>query len=249
MSTIDILNQELLAGHASTQPAHQALKERYRHLAQSYALLENAIAVLSDMRTNESDVYYGGFTQRLDIGSDDTHLPSIWEEDIFKRMHPDDLDEKHLQELCFYHFIKRQPATTRTDFYLMSQMRMRSAKGTYIPVLHRMFYIYAPSSHRPWLALCLYSALVHDMTPRCVVVNSAKGDVMELGKREGETILSDREKQILALIHQGLTSKEIAARLFISVNTVSRHRQDILAKLRVKNSIEACRMGKTLGVI
>ena len=35
----------------------------------------------------------------------------------------------------------------------------------------------------------------------------------------------------------------------ISVNTVSRHRQEILAKLQVKNSIEACRVAQDLGLI
>jgi len=37
--------------------------------------------------------------------------------------------------------------------------------------------------------------------------------------------------------------------LSISVNTVSRHRQEILGKLQVKNSIEACRIAKELQLL
>ncbi len=46
-----------------------------------------------------------------------------------------------------------------------------------------------------------------------------------------------------------MMSKEIAAALSISVNTVSRHRQEILGKLQVKNSIEACRVARELRLI
>ena len=50
-------------------------------------------------------------------------------------------------------------------------------------------------------------------------------------------------------INNGLMSKEIAAELFISVNTVNRHRQNILMKLQATNSVEACRIAKSLNLI
>ena len=82
-----------------------------------------------------------------------------------------------------------------------------------------------------------------------MVVNSANGQVIELDMRNNEKILSAREKQVLNLIDKGLISKEIAAALSISINTVSRHRQEILSKLQVKNSIEACRIAKDLKLL
>jgi len=45
------------------------------------------------------------------------------------------------------------------------------------------------------------------------------------------TALTRREEQILCLIGQGQSSQEIAARLSISVATVSNHRKRICAKL------------------
>ena len=62
-------------------------------------------------------------------------------------------------------------------------------------------------------------------------------------------ILSARELQVLALIEQGMTSNAIAGSLCISKHTVSRHRQEILAKLQAKNSAEACRRAKQLKLI
>lgn len=50
-----------------------------------------------------------------------------------------------------------------------------------------------------------------------------------------ETGLSPRETEILQLIADGLTDREIAERLFISVNTAKTHLKNILAKLQLKS--------------
>jgi DNA-binding NarL/FixJ family response regulator len=55
--------------------------------------------------------------------------------------------------------------------------------------------------------------------------------------------------EILCLIERGWMSKEIASELFISINTVNRHRQNILMKLQANNSVEACRIAKSLKLI
>lgn len=48
--------------------------------------------------------------------------------------------------------------------------------------------------------------------------------------------LSSRENQIFNLIALGLTSKEIAALLDISLETVSTHRKNMIKKLNIKGS-------------
>ena len=88
-----------------------------------------------------------------------------------------------------------------------------------------------------------------DIPTPCMIINSVNGQMIELDKQDNTKVLSVRERQVLTLIDRGQTSKQIADVLSISINTVSRHRQEILAKLRVKNSIEACRVAKDLKVI
>ncbi len=51
-------------------------------------------------------------------------------------------------------------------------------------------------------------------------------------------ILTDQEKEIVRLIGQGLTNKEISERLFLSPNTVKFHISDIMQKLMVKRRAE-----------
>ena len=47
-----------------------------------------------------------------------------------------------------------------------------------------------------------------------------------------------RELEILHLIGDGYSTKQIAEKLYISINTVETHRRHLLEKLGVKNSME-----------
>lgn len=251
MDTVDILNKEFSMQDFTGDQPYDEMLVRYKDIACNYARMENVIAVLSDLRTRSSYIYYGGFSQMLERGGRkrEDKVSSIWEKELFGLMHQDDLENKHWQELCFYHFMKRQPKRKRSDYYLASKIRMMSCTGSYLSVLHRMFYVLLPSSDSLWLALCLYGPLTIELPSQCMIVNSVTGHVTELEKQNSKKILSARERQILTMIDKGLTSKEIARLLSISINTVSRHRQEILANLQVNNSIEACRIAKDLKLI
>ncbi len=51
-------------------------------------------------------------------------------------------------------------------------------------------------------------------------------------------MITPKEKEILQLIADGLSSKEIARRLNISFYTVQTHRKNMLAKVGAKNTAE-----------
>lgn len=63
------------------------------------------------------------------------------------------------------------------------------------------------------------------------------------------TTLTDREAEILACISEGLSNRDIAARLFVSENTVKKHVQNIFAKLEVGNRVHALAKARALGWI
>lgn len=250
MDIVDKLNRKLLKKDFVSRKgtAYQEELETYKGIARGYAVMEHAVAVLSDLRSDLSYIYYGGFSRTLGLPgqASDERVDSIWEEKILRLIHPDDLHGKYLQELRFFHWISRLPGKSRRDYYLSGRLRMRDASGNYLPVLHRMFYVPAPWDHSLWLALCLYNPLLTEYPEDCVVVHAVTGQVRRLEKCHAGSILTEREKQVLRLIDQGMMSKTIAGQLSISVNTVSRHRQEILKKLRVSNSIEACRVAREL---
>ncbi|MGD8474471.1 MAG: response regulator transcription factor, partial [Anaerolineae bacterium] len=51
--------------------------------------------------------------------------------------------------------------------------------------------------------------------------------------------LNEREREVLALLAQGLSNKEIAERLFVSVATVKYHARVLLSKLGAQSRAEA----------
>jgi len=61
--------------------------------------------------------------------------------------------------------------------------------------------------------------------------------------------LSPRELDVLALVAQGLTDKEIAHSLSLSVHTVKSHLRNILAKLHVSGRREAARLARRKGLV
>lgn len=68
---------------------------------------------------------------------------------------------------------------------------------------------------------------------------------------EGETHkrLSDREMEVLQLVSDGKTTKEIAEELFVSTRTVETHRVNMMRKLNVQNTAELIKKAAHLQLI
>jgi DNA-binding NarL/FixJ family response regulator len=76
-------------------------------------------------------------------------------------------------------------------------------------------------------------------------------DYVERGGRGEEEfdVLTPRELEVLKLIAEANSNKEIAKELFISVKTVERHRQNILDKLGMSDRVELTRYAIRRGLI
>ena len=61
--------------------------------------------------------------------------------------------------------------------------------------------------------------------------------------------ITQREHEILALIAEGLSNREIGERLFVSENTVKTHSSRLFEKMSVNRRVLAIQKGKELGLI
>jgi DNA-binding NarL/FixJ family response regulator len=61
--------------------------------------------------------------------------------------------------------------------------------------------------------------------------------------------LTPREQQVVRLLAEGISIKEIAERLFISPKTVENHRTNIMSKLELHSAMELIRYAARLGLI
>jgi DNA-binding CsgD family transcriptional regulator len=77
---------------------------------------------------------------------------------------------------------------------------------------------------------------------------SARAGTSEAGA-EVRFQLTDREREVLALVSEGRSNGQIAAALFISPKTASVHVSNILAKLGVSSRVEAAALAHRLGLV
>ncbi len=84
-----------------------------------------------------------------------------------------------------------------------------------------------------------------------VIVKGYKSSSVSSEAKEGEESgqLSQREVELIRLIAEELTMKEIAEQLFLSEHTVKTHRKNIMAKLDVKNTAGLIKKAFILGLI
>jgi LuxR family maltose regulon positive regulatory protein len=111
----------------------------------------------------------------------------------------------------------------------------------------------------PPMAHLLYKVLGRGMAPEYVSrllaafpiaepeqITSAQPRVAESNLVEP---LNERELEVLDLLAAGLTNREIASRLFISLNTVKAHCRNIYGKLNVHNRAQATVRSQSLGLL
>lgn len=61
--------------------------------------------------------------------------------------------------------------------------------------------------------------------------------------------LSERERDVLVLLAQGASNKEIAEKLFITEGTVKNHVSNILTKLQAENRTQAADIARKQGLV
>lgn len=90
-----------------------------------------------------------------------------------------------------------------------------------------------------WLGLRLTKPTV-EFRDAPFVMNEAK--LAELG-------ITPRELEVLGLVANGMTNKEIAAKLFVSENTVKTHAASVFEKLQAKRRTQAVQLAKQAGLL
>ena len=171
---------------------------------------------------------------------------------IDERVHPDDMYQLLEAGLYFLGYAFTVDAESRKKSKLINEYRINNDKDTCIRIIEQHICMENDKYGNAWLSLGIID-ISPDQSPdapfRSRLIDTQSGKIYLFPPRNKEAILTSREKEILQLIAKGYISKQIADKLFISVNTVNTHRQRILEKLQVDNSIEAIKYASKYGLI
>jgi PAS domain S-box-containing protein len=93
------------------------------------------------------------------------------------------------------------------------------------------------------------TAFRHNNTPRFLLLTHSIANSIADDQRTVLAALSPREYQIVSLVVEGYTSREIAESLTISTKTVERHRANVMEKLGTSNVVRLVRLVMQEGLV
>ncbi|NOQ27311.1 MAG: hypothetical protein GQ564_18270 [Bacteroidales bacterium] len=171
------------------------------------------------------------------------------------RIHPEDfpiLVDTYQKALVF---LDSLPEKEKKDYKLIYNFRAKGKDGKYYTVIDQVVILELDKKGNIWLILA-----ISDILPSKGKSEKASRQLLNVKNKtlylfnsntnyKGKPVLSSREIEVLGLVSKGFASKEIAEKLFISVNTVNNHRQHILEKINASNTAEAVIYARNLGFI
>ena len=158
-------------------------------------------------------------------------------------------------------FLKSKPQEDHDKYLFTHNYRWKKKDGTFATILQKRSFITSPVTGLPLISFgsCLdVSSFNHDhkmvhvidkMTGRDnnIILENITTDFFFPDAEE--TLLTKREKEILYWMADGLSSKQMADKLFIAENTIANHRKNILQKTNSKNVAELIRYAINNGII
>ena len=147
--------------------------------------------------------------------------------------HPDDLSRFGLLRAQTF-IVEKEVLETKTGSALVSfTIRLRNPAGVYFNCLCQAYFFFSPIPHSAVYLLQVISN-VDRFETRKHGFHHYKGKNLSYFRFPDNELLkvgpafSGRELEIIKLIESGMSSKQIADKLFISVHTVNTHRRNIL---------------------
>jgi DNA-binding CsgD family transcriptional regulator len=176
----------------------------------------------------------------------------------FEIMHPEDLAYMNEKEAVVFDFFFNK-ITAEEVFHYKSVyiMRMRHTDGSYKTLLHQASVFSVSDDGKIQQTFCVHTDITYLNIPinHTISFISSKKQSYHYAKKLGnyavvherdaalqkksfKDIFSNREKEIIEKLGQGLNFNEIAKELFISPNTINTHKKNMLKKAECKNTPE-----------
>lgn len=169
---------------------------------------------------------------------------------LINKIHPDDQPWFLNIENKAVEFLSKLPIEKLHKYKVRYDYRIKKADGIYIRVLHQAITIQHSETGKLIRTLGVHTDISHLKTEGKPVLSfiGLDGELsyidVDITKvfPEPSEFLTKRELEILSLLINGRETKEIASELFISIDTVSTHRKNLLRKTKARNTSEMIAM-------
>jgi DNA-binding CsgD family transcriptional regulator len=230
-----------------------SILERHIPNLQKLADIGNSIISVFDACKKEHVFYSSNVSVML--GYNPQEAESVGQHFLDNKIHPDDFYELMQNALSIFKLFFNFSVDEKINHKLISEYRILNAANNYVRVIEQQQVLELDSKGNLWLALSIL-----DISPNqknmnegllSELLNFRTGIIIPfIETKELITVaLTKRETEVLKLVKDGFLSKEISDKLAISLHTVNTHRQRVLEKLGVSNSMEAVALASKLGLI
>lgn len=224
-------------------------EQKFAHYLATVPVWPNQFVYIHDMRSGR--FYHKGFGECLGY-----ELDTLTADFFVRNIHPEDRSlyfkvSKALLSFVLHHSPHVGPFATMFQI----NYRVRRHDGTYIMVLRQSTPLLknAANEVEAYLSFCTDISLV---TPSTRIKWSLQGPKSELFPQffseeasPAWATLSERERQVLHLLGQGLSSPAISKQLFISLNTVNTHRKSLMRKAGARKTVNLLAFARDHGYL
>lgn len=174
---------------------------------------------------------------------------------LMEIIHPDDLPYFINFEATVTNFWRQLPPDKVKKYKSRYDYRVRKKDGSYIRILQQIITIQSDEDGAVLRTFVVHTDISHLKKDNRMILSfiglDGEPSYIDVDPVQRLTpykeILTPREKQILGLLAQNLTSKEIAAKLDIRYTTVSTHRKNILSKTNTSSVLELVQLALEKG--
>lgn len=175
---------------------------------------------------------------------------------VFRYLLPEDAECLRQLHLAILQEVRRAPAARRCDLTFVYTCRMRAADGRTVHLSHQQVFPDCDAAGTPITNF----TVVSDIT----ALKAKTGCLLHVKERtatgerpvrttvfrcQASVNFSRRELEVLELVGEGLSSQQIARKLFISYNTVCTHRKNLLRKAGVGGTVELLTFARDIGLV
>jgi len=236
------------------EPEHvdYSILNHHLNLLDRIALVENSSLTVFDMFQKKYVFVRSRFKDSL--GYDEQKAKEEGFSYFFSLMHPEDLPMVIDTSTRALRFMNQLSSAEKQNYKSVFEYRLKDSSGKYIRFLQQEATLELDLKGTIWLILILLDVCPNQQDAKVfqrslIDIRTGKPVLFSTDDKNVEYILSKREIEVLGFLNKGLQSKEIAERLYLSVNTVNNHRQNIIRKMGLNNTSEAISYARKIGMI
>lgn len=174
------------------------------------------------------------FTSKKSLDIIGVHPNDFDPQTIINKTHPDELSRLLNARTKLFEISGDLLTAKKSHFLFSTNIKTQNSQGSYSNILHQLYFFYSEVNKTVYLINILNNIDWYIKNKKGF--HYYIGDNLSYFKYPNEELLklgnafSNREFEIIKMINQGLSTKEIAQRLFISIYTVNTHRKNIISK-------------------